>query len=85
MPQNVTEELSTDSLTMWKEFMVHNPANVKQNDKHALGYAPNLTCLLQSWIVWAFPWRRLLFGLWVVAIEPTLVTSDDPQHEVGLS
>ncbi len=36
MPQSVTEVLSIVSLTIRVYFMLHNPANVKENHHHAL-------------------------------------------------
>ena len=29
---------------------------------------------------WALPLQILLFGLWVIPIDPSLVPSDDPRH-----
>lgn len=74
MPQNVAVELGTDSPTLGDKFMVHTPTNVEENDKHALGHALDLPRLLWSWRVRALPLQRLLSGLWVVALDPTLIT-----------
>jgi hypothetical protein len=33
---------------------VKNPLDVKENDEHALAFAPHLSRLFQSWLVWTF-------------------------------
>lgn len=43
-PQNITIVLDIDNLTLKDEFMVHNPLDVKENQQHALGCTPDLTC-----------------------------------------
>ena len=41
------------------------------------------SCLafIRSWRCWALPTQRLLFGLQIVPIDPSLVPSDDLRHE----
>ena len=68
-------------LALRGKFMVHNPSNVEKQDEHALGRAAALPRLLWSWGSWALPLRRLLFSLGIIPVDPTLVPSDDPQHE----
>ena len=79
--ENGTVELCVDSLSLGDEFPVHNTANVEKNDKHAFGRASDLPRLLQSWKMQPLPLRRPLFCLWVIAVDPTLITNDDPRHE----
>lgn len=59
-----------------------NPANIKENYQHALGWASDLTGLFGSWILQALPLQRLVFGLWFIATGTTLITNDDPWQEV---
>ena len=60
-PQNMAVDLAVDGLAHG-----NNPANVEQNDEHALGRAADLSRLLRLWSCWTLPLRPLLFGLWVV-------------------
>ena len=60
---------------------MNNPANVEVNDEHALGRSADLSCLLRSWRCWALPLQRLLVGLQIVPIDPSLIPSDDLRHE----
>lgn len=48
MNQNVTVGLLINSLTLGREFTVHQTLNIKGNHQHALGSAPDLTHLLWS-------------------------------------
>ncbi len=80
--QEVTIVLSFNlSLNLDDEFMVHSLANIKENHEHALGCLPDLTHTLCSRTLLALPPQRLLFGLWVIAVDLTLIKSDDPRHE----
>jgi hypothetical protein len=63
------------------KLMVHNPSNVEKQNEHALGRAAALPRLLRSWGSWTLPLRRLLFGLGIITVDPTLVPSDDLRHE----
>ena len=72
-PQNVAIQFAVDGLTPGDEFMVNNPANVGQNDEQSHGRTADLSRLLRSWRCWALPLRRLLVGLGVVPVEPSLL------------
>lgn len=78
---NITVVQHVNSLTLRDEFMLHNPANAKL-PSHSWGWVPDLTHLLQSWRLQALLTVQLLLGLWVIAIDTTLIVSDDPPHEV---
>ncbi len=45
---------------------------------------PHQMCLFRSLRLWGLPMQRLLLGLWVIAINITLVTSGDPWNEVWI-
>jgi len=79
--KNTAVELSIHGLAFGGKFMVHIPSNVEKHDEHALGRAVALSCLLQSCGSWALPLQRLLFSLRIIPTDPTLVPTDDPQHE----
>ena len=81
MAKNIVVEPGVHGLAFGGEFMVHNPSNVEKHDKHAFGPAAALPRLLRSWGSWALPFRRLLFSLGIIPVDPTLVPSDDPRHE----
>lgn len=80
--QNVTIELSIDSLSLGDVFSLHhNTMDIKRNYEHALDCAESLLCLLWSW-----RWRPLslcwlLLHFRVVPVKPTFVISDALQHE----
>jgi len=79
--KNIAVELGVHGLAFGDKFTVHNPLKVKKHNEHALGRAAALPRLLRSWGSWVLPLRRLLFSLGIIPIDPTLVPSDDPQHE----
>ena len=79
-PQTTAVELAVDGLALGDEITVNNPANVAENDEHVLCRAVDLSCL-RSWRCCALPLRRLLFGIRVVLVDPSLVPSDDLRHE----
>ncbi len=55
----------------------------KENHQHAFGcVSSDWRHLLQSRRLRTLPLQRLLFCLWVAAVETTLITADDPQSEV---
>jgi hypothetical protein len=63
------------------EFLVNNPLDVKENDEHALDFPLHLSRPFQSRQIWAFPLRGLLLCLRVIAVNPALITSDNPGQE----
>ena len=79
--KNIAVEPGIHGLAFRGKFMVHNPANVRKQDEHALGRNAALPRLLWSWGSWALPLRTLLFSLGIISIDPTLVPSDEPRHE----
>lgn len=46
--QNVTRVLDVNSLNLGNEFMMQNPANVKESQQQAPVFAPDLVLLLRS-------------------------------------
>ena len=72
-PHPDASELVVNGLAHGDELMLNNPANVEENDEHALGRVADLSRLLRSWRCWALPLRKLLFGLRVVPVDPSLV------------
>ncbi len=60
------------------EFKKHKPANVKENLQQNLGFASGPVRLLQSWRLSTILLRRLLLGIWDVAVATNLITGDDP-------
>ena len=63
---------------------MNNLANVEENDENTLGHAADLSRLLRSWKCWAHPLRRLLVGIRVVPVGPSLVPSDVPPRREGV-
>jgi len=47
--KNTAVEPGVHGLAFWSKFMVHNPSNVRKQDKHALGSTAALSCPLRSW------------------------------------
>jgi hypothetical protein len=67
-------------LTIWHEFFVNVPLDMKENDEHALDFAP-LSNLFRSPWVWAFPLGGLLLCLRIITVNPALVTGEYPGQE----
>jgi hypothetical protein len=55
LPKNTAVELGIHSLAFGGKFKAHNPSNVEKHNKHAVGHAAALPCLLQSCVSWALP------------------------------
>ncbi len=75
-PQSMTAVLRVNSLNLGGLVLSAQPCKCQRN-RQQLDCAPGLLCLFYC---------RLLFGLWVVAVDQTLDTgTDDPQNEVCAS
>ena len=77
MPQDITVKLAVDSLATWGTNSLCTVPQMSKKTSCMLSVTL-LTCLGDCG---ALPLRRLLFGLWVVAVDPNLLTGDDPRHE----
>ena len=75
--KNIVVELGDHGLAFGGKFKANNPSNIEKHDENALGCAAALPRLLLSWGSWALPLRRLLFSLWIIHVDPTLVPSDE--------
>lgn len=77
-PQNIVVKLDVDDLAIGDKFMVHNSVAVEDNEhEHDFGHHADLPCLLWSWRCWGFLLERLLFGLQVIAVGPSLIFNYD--------
>ncbi len=59
--------------------------NVHENHQGALGFVPDLMCLLQFWRMRTLPLWELLFSVCVVTADSVLITGDVPWHQFGTS
>jgi hypothetical protein len=61
---------------------MNNALTVKKDHQHALDVQPDLLRFLRAQGGWGFPLRGLLFGFWVMTVNPGFMSSYDPQEEV---
>jgi hypothetical protein len=53
---------------------------LKRDHQHALDDQHNLRHFLWAWRGWAFPLRGLVFGFWVLTVNPGFVSYYGPQE-----
>lgn len=78
-PQDVTVEVSTDSLVLGDKFTMQRPENVKQKDEHALGSFVDAPSLVLKTVGSS----TAKTAVWFLGHSYRLksITSDEPSHQ----
>jgi hypothetical protein len=61
-----------------EQFLMNNAITVKKDHQQAFDVLPDLPYFLWAWKRLAFPLRRLLFGFWVITVNPGFFSCYDP-------
>jgi hypothetical protein len=79
-PTNMAKHPGSNSGCLaWKNRVLMNIAlAVKDDHQHALDIQPHLHRFLWALRGWAFPLIELLFGFWVITVNPGFVSCYDP-------
>jgi hypothetical protein len=65
-----TSQLLVSHLAWRQTFLMKSAFIVKKDHQHALDIRLDLPHFLQTWRGWAFALRGLLFGFWIVTVNP---------------
>jgi hypothetical protein len=82
MLQNLLVITLLNRLAWRNKFLKNNAFTVKKDHQHALDLSPDLPCFLSVWRGCAFPLKVLLFGFWVIPVNPGFSSCYDSQEEV---